>query len=206
MDEDTWCICSTLFAHQKLAGKNVLLCKCRMVLWHSALQHHTTAAPCVEKFLMRGHRFEPQRSKDSVNGHCNVSPHATTPQQARHTATVRLQPEKSPTVASTHSAAVKVSTSTVCAWSRKDQRSNQTIPTLLSTECTWSGQPVNCGALRLMTVILHRISAIHVEVPLNFTRSMSEWTKFRLRQSNLTRFLRRKRTQMQHNLLPPTNP
>jgi len=32
-------------------------------LWLSALQHCATVALCVGKFLMRGHRFEPQRSK-----------------------------------------------------------------------------------------------------------------------------------------------
>jgi len=68
--------CNAQFACQKLAAKNVLLHKCQMALWHSALWHHSTTALCAGKFLMEGHKFEPKRSKDSVNGHCRASPPA----------------------------------------------------------------------------------------------------------------------------------
>jgi len=62
--------------------------------------------------------------------------------------------------------------------------------------------PTAASAPTAMTVIAHGISAIHLEVPLNFTRSMSHNEHIDVRTDEIPT---RKGTEMQHDLLPPSS-
>jgi len=189
--------------HTRIGLVQSLFCtKKQRLLWLSALWHYNTVALCVGKFLMRGHRFEPQPSKDSVNGHYNVSPHATTLQQARCTTTMRLQPEKSPRLLPHTPLQSKYEVTWL-------SNGRNTRSTATNSRCTLVWPTVVLLRLPNTQELRHtptNDSHLTVNQHGSHWSSMSERTKFRLRQSISHDQPTRNGTEMPHDLLPPTNP
>jgi len=99
--------------------------------------HHSGCFVCGK--LLKGHWFDPQRTAD-MQSTVNSHCKASPPPRGK-----------------VH-----------CDSTESAQRSIwKQVHMPRSAQCTWSGQPVNCGVLRLLReamVILQRISVIHIEV------------------------------------------